>query len=319
METGHGIQGLIKVVTAMERSKITATLAVGLPVYNGEQYVAQAIESVLAQTFSDLILVIGDNASIDRTGEICRGYADADPRVRYIRNDENIGIDANAAQVFYRSQPTEFFCLIGHDDYIEPAFAERLVDLLRAQPEACLAMSNYRCKFEYDTPDTIAMFHKEMEEMHSFSTGNRLWRICHQSTMMFVHGVVRSRYFDPSLFVEYHGIYQDVFFLRALAGMGPFLTHQEVLFTKRYHKKSCSNMPDYTRENKKKDLLRAALVMKRVLSLNSIETFLFWASLAWLFRMKKPLIRNVRRARRILKIGLSILKKRNQGDWKVHP
>ena len=61
-------------------------LSIGLPVYNGERFLAQALECLLAQTFRDFELVISDNASTDRTSEICYAYVQRDPRVRYVRN-----------------------------------------------------------------------------------------------------------------------------------------------------------------------------------------------------------------------------------------
>jgi hypothetical protein len=61
------------------------TVSICLPVYNGENYLVEAVESMLAQTFTDFELVITDNASTDRTQEICRKFVEADPRVRYHR------------------------------------------------------------------------------------------------------------------------------------------------------------------------------------------------------------------------------------------
>ena len=72
----------------------------GLPVYNGERYLEEAIESILAQTFEDFELVISDNASTDGTEEICRRYADKDDRIRYSRNTTNIGGMNNGNRTF---------------------------------------------------------------------------------------------------------------------------------------------------------------------------------------------------------------------------
>ena len=66
-------------------------MSIGLAVYNGEKYLAEAIESLLAQTFRDFELIISDNASTDGTAEICERYAARDPRIRYSRNTTNIG------------------------------------------------------------------------------------------------------------------------------------------------------------------------------------------------------------------------------------
>src|SRR5262245_8709621 len=60
-------------------------LSIGLPVYNGERYLAEAFDCFLAQSFQDFEIIICDNASTDRTAEICRSYAQRDPRIRYYR------------------------------------------------------------------------------------------------------------------------------------------------------------------------------------------------------------------------------------------
>ena len=66
-------------------------VSVGLPVYDGENYVAEAIESILGQTYGNLELIINDNASTDRTEAICLEYAAADDRVQYARSKHNLG------------------------------------------------------------------------------------------------------------------------------------------------------------------------------------------------------------------------------------
>ena len=65
--------------------------SVGMPVYNGERYLEVALSSVLAQTLDDLEVIICDNASTDRTAEICQDYAARDRRIRYFRNPHNLG------------------------------------------------------------------------------------------------------------------------------------------------------------------------------------------------------------------------------------
>ena len=74
-------------------------VTVGLPVFNGERYLSEAIESVLAQTFEDFEVVVSDNASTDGTAEIARRYAERDARVRYVRNATNVGPIENQPSV----------------------------------------------------------------------------------------------------------------------------------------------------------------------------------------------------------------------------
>ena len=70
-------------------------MTIALPVRNGERFIGAAIESVLAQTFGDWELVIGDNASTDRTAEICHAHAATDERIRYIRHIYDLGAAVN--------------------------------------------------------------------------------------------------------------------------------------------------------------------------------------------------------------------------------
>ena len=71
----------------LERSRVS----IGLPVYNGEAFLTESIESLLAQTFDDFELIISDNASTDGTEEICRSFAAADARIQYHREPTNQG------------------------------------------------------------------------------------------------------------------------------------------------------------------------------------------------------------------------------------
>lgn len=112
-------------------------VSIGLPVFNGERYVAEAIDSILGQTLGDLELVICDNASTDRTGEICRGYARRDARVRYHCNGRNLGAGPNYNLCFERSRG-RYFKWAAHDDALAPEYLEKAVALLERHPAAVL-------------------------------------------------------------------------------------------------------------------------------------------------------------------------------------
>ena len=73
-------------------------LSVGVPVYNGGQYLAAALDSALGQDYDNVEIVIADNCSSDDTAEIGRRYARTDVRVRYLRNAEHIGPSSNFAR-----------------------------------------------------------------------------------------------------------------------------------------------------------------------------------------------------------------------------
>src|SRR4051812_42293346 len=115
-----------------------ARVCIGMPVYNGQRYVAAAIESIRAQTFADFELIISDNASTDATGEICRAFAAKDSRIIYNRLSSNVGAILNFERV-YKLGGGQYYKWHAHDDLIEPAFLARCVEALDREPSAVLA------------------------------------------------------------------------------------------------------------------------------------------------------------------------------------
>jgi glycosyltransferase involved in cell wall biosynthesis len=108
-------------------------VSIGLPVYNGEKYLRVAIVSLLEQDYGDFELIISDNASTDTTGEICREFAAKDPRIRYYRNENNIGAAGNYRRVFELARG-EFFGWAAHDDRHLPGFLRRCVEVIEQAP-----------------------------------------------------------------------------------------------------------------------------------------------------------------------------------------
>jgi glycosyltransferase involved in cell wall biosynthesis len=120
-----------------------ALVSIGLPVYNGEKYLREAVESALGQTHSELELIISDNASTDRTAEIAREYAARDQRVRYFRNDYNLGPIANFNRAF-RLARGDFFKWLSYDDVCMPELVQRCVAVLEADPKVVAATTRFR-------------------------------------------------------------------------------------------------------------------------------------------------------------------------------
>jgi glycosyltransferase involved in cell wall biosynthesis len=112
-------------------------VSIGLPVYNGESLLERAVDSLLAQTFRDFELIISDNASTDSTPFICQRYADSDSRVRYFRNDTNLGGCANA-EIVHRKARGCYFMFGSHDDYWYPEFIEKCLVPLEKDPKVVL-------------------------------------------------------------------------------------------------------------------------------------------------------------------------------------
>ncbi len=123
---------------ARKESSDQRAVDIGMPVYNGERYIEETLESVANQTFEDYRLYISDNASTDRTEEICRDWAKKDPRIHYIRNARNVGAAGNY-EVCYRAGDAQYFRWQNADDTIAPTLIEDCLEVLEQEPDVVLA------------------------------------------------------------------------------------------------------------------------------------------------------------------------------------
>jgi len=131
----------------------TPRVSLGLPVYNGKTLIAATIESILAQELRDFELIISDNGSTDGTLEVCREFAERDPRVVVIEGGRNVGATRNFNRVFEFAR-APYFKWAAHDDHYEPTFLSRCVEALDRDPRAVLA---YTAAVDID-PATGAVF-----------------------------------------------------------------------------------------------------------------------------------------------------------------
>jgi glycosyltransferase involved in cell wall biosynthesis len=213
----------------MNKSRPRASI--GMPVYNGEKYIEQAINSILAQTYLDFELIISDNASTDRTSEICREYSVQDKRVHYVRNPKNLGAAPNYNRAFELSSG-EYFKWADYDDLIAPDFISKSVEVLDQNPDIVLCfplvrvidengivLGDYEYKSDTSSPDPLIRFR------------NLLLR---PDTAYEVSGLIRSSAIQKTAL---HGSFpaSDLVFLAELALQGGFYKIPEPLFFPRYH------------------------------------------------------------------------------------
>jgi glycosyltransferase involved in cell wall biosynthesis len=114
------------------------SVSLALPVYNGEKFISDAIRSILAQDHENFELIITDNASTDGTEKICRDFAASDPRVRYVRNERNLGAGPNYNLGFELSRG-KYFKWCACDDRITEDFISACVASLERNQDAVLA------------------------------------------------------------------------------------------------------------------------------------------------------------------------------------
>lgn len=154
-------------------------VSIGLPVYNGERYLAKAIKSVLDQTYEDFELIVVDNASTDGTRDIAQHYAAIDRRVLYVRNQRNLGAAPNFNRAVELARG-EYFKWAAHDDMLEPQYLALCVDRLDRDPDVVLAHTRIRLIGEnddvlagydreddlFDHPDPITRYANAINEWH---------------------------------------------------------------------------------------------------------------------------------------------------------
>jgi glycosyltransferase involved in cell wall biosynthesis len=117
---------------------VVPRLSIGLPVYNGEKYLAESLDALLGQTYEDFELIISDNASTDGTADICRRYAKQDSRIRYIRQERNMGCAPNHNCLVTQARG-ELFKWASDDDLYARDMIRLCVDALDENPQVVLA------------------------------------------------------------------------------------------------------------------------------------------------------------------------------------
>lgn len=116
-------------------------VSVVMPVYNGERFLQEAIESILDQTFKDFEFLIINDGSTDQSEEIIRKYAQIDERINLIINTKNLGI-AEATNVGIAHVRGEYIALMDQDDISMPERLEKQVVFLDTHPEICAVGGN---------------------------------------------------------------------------------------------------------------------------------------------------------------------------------
>ena len=211
--------------------EIRPKVSVGIPVYNGEKFLAQALDSILPQTFTDFEIIIADNASSDRTREICLQYEQKDKRIRYYRNNTNVGAAPNH-NLLVDLAKGEYFKWAAYDDRIAPEFLSRCVEILDTHPDVvlCLPMTGRIDEHgNYLGEDVYVQGVDEANLIRRFSTF-----ALHSRTGSFNYGLMRASTLSRT---SLHGSFpsSDLVFQAELALYGRFYIVPEILFFRRSH------------------------------------------------------------------------------------
>ncbi|MEM9037017.1 MAG: glycosyltransferase family 2 protein [Actinomycetota bacterium] len=248
-------------------------VSLGLPVFDGEVYLEETLASIEEQTFGDFELIICDNASTDRTEEICRKLAARDPRVRYQRNDRNLGAAPNYNLAFELATG-EYFKWVAYDDVLEPRFLETCVTALDEADDDVVLV--YPRTVIIDGEGAEVGLYEDRLDLRESSLSKRLvhfastWRLCNP-----VFGLIRA---DVLATTSLIGAYpsSDVTLLGELAIHGRYLELDQPLFHRRIHSRS-SRQGELTMEEVEAWFDTSAATRKRRRWLKvSPRTGVFW-------------------------------------------
>lgn len=210
----------------------------GVPVYNGERYLARTLDSLLNQTVQDFVVLVGDNASTDRTAAIVQEYAARDPRVRHVRHPRNLGAAANYTRLCELAE-TEFFRWSAADDCSQPRFLEACLEGLARDPTAVLVYPRIMMIDADDKP--LGEYEEGLHLPHTrpsdrFFTLLQNIRLCNA-----LYGVARTEAFRRTrLLGSYLG--SDMVFQAELTLYGKILEVPEPLLLRRMHDESFTSM-----------------------------------------------------------------------------
>ena len=213
-------------------------VCIGFPVFNGEKYLTVSIDSILAQTYGDFEFIISDNASTDRTQEICNEYALKDRRIRYYRNDRNLGSAANFNLVFHLSNAT-YFKWASYDDLVAPEFLERCVKVLDTAPDVVLC---YPKTIRIDANGELIDKFEDRLDLRQERPHDRLANLMSSLRLANAQfGLIRSDVLRKTRLMEPYAS-SDIPLLIELCLLGKFYEIPEHLFFRRDHQKNVRKM-----------------------------------------------------------------------------
>lgn len=209
----------------------TPRVSIGLPVFNGANHIAAALDSLLAQTYQDFEVIISDNASTDETRAICEHYAALDRRVRYVRFAENIGAARNFNHTFALASG-EYFRWHAHDDVCAPTFLEKCVTALDAEPRAVLCF----CESGFiDAYGRDLHAYKHPLRLVTPDRGERFLQfVLPGHVVVEIFGLIRASVLKRTRLIGCY-IGSDLVLLGELALCGSFIVLTEQLFFHREH------------------------------------------------------------------------------------
>lgn len=212
-------------------------LTIGMPIYNGENYLSESIESILSQSFTNFKLIISDNASTDNTEDICRRFASYDNRIQYVRNQYNLGASQNFNELVKLSN-TKYFKWAAADDICAMDLFEKCINVLNNDDSVVLAFGKVRnIDSNGELSDTI-LFDKLINvDDESIRFGYIINRL---PSCMAVFGVFRTEVLKSTSLIANH-VSSDKILLAQMSLRGKLHEISDTTFFRRLHSNTSCN------------------------------------------------------------------------------
>ncbi len=210
-------------------------VSIGMPLYNGEPYLASALESILAQTFTDFELIVSDNASTDGSPAVVESFAARDSRISLRRNAKNLGAAVNY-NVLVEAARGKYFKWAAHDDLLAADYLERCVDALERRADAVLSypvtvMIDEKGNPTGDDPYDVGALEETEPHVRFRRYMELAWPKCGCNA---VFGLIRTDRLKQSRLIGAYAS-SDKILLGELALLGKFHQFPDPLFLRREH------------------------------------------------------------------------------------
>jgi glycosyltransferase involved in cell wall biosynthesis len=216
-------------------ARVNPRVTIGLPVYNGAEYIVETLESLLTQDSDEFEIIISDNASTDGTADICAEYVKRDPRIKYTRNEQNLGGAYNYSRLVELAEG-EYFKWASADDLCGPSFVSACAKVLDEHPEVVLAYPQTMMidadgnHLGVNRSGMHVPWRQPWKRMHAFAKNRRLCNPC--------FGVIRTDVLRKTSLIQSY-ISSDITLLAQLVLAGPIHEVPHVLFYRRVTDTSC--------------------------------------------------------------------------------
>ncbi|MCB1955362.1 MAG: glycosyltransferase family 2 protein [Rhodocyclaceae bacterium] len=224
---------------------------IAITTYNHEDFIEECVESCLNQTMVDCRVTVFDDASTDNTGLICREMSEADKRLKFVRNEKNLGMVANACKAFTETDAPYFLMMHG-DDVIFPNCVAELAVGLEKNPECTFAYGLAHRIVDDGLSNGMYTFIPQLPD----GPHRLLPYLCFTNWIIYSFALIRREpmarlgHFDAHLRRDGRGFIDHYIFAR-LASLGPTFVSNKRLGYYRMH--ASSSTSELQRDNRYKE------------------------------------------------------------------